>query len=968
MKHPLLLPALLAALALSCTRDAVPLERALSGHRPFLLRLSFQQDHTRCEPATTADPAPALFAPLECAPPRERVARRITRRAAALRQAHDDVATLGRLDLLTAGTATAYDRAVHSLEAAAVDDSSAAVLNDLAVAYAVRGAAARSALDMLRALDAVLRASRIDTTFEPAVVNRAILLQRLALAGLAATSRAGDPWLRDVAAHDPAAAAIDLQRIREDSARGALARWGAAVLDGAERRAQDALEDARRYGDMLVDASVAEAVAGIDALGPAERTRRARAHTAYQRGEALFARALFGEALASLDSAAADFADTSSPFAAWNALARAGVLLYDGSPGIADSIAADVIERYDAARFPALIGRAHWVRALTASRLGVHEVGIRHYDIAVNAYARAREAENRGAVEFQLGQAMLLLGQARTAEVPMIEGIRTLSAFPSSPRLHDSLLGLGRHATSLGLYAAARAIHEEGLLVAQRTGRRKDPGEVHVRLAQNAVAAGAAGDAHEHLAAARAIYEQVQDSTMRQRGGADIRDTEGALVLDSQPAEAVRLLGDAVAYFTELQNAPGSIRALTRRATALRLQQRHAEAALDLERAIALYELNLRGANAGTRAALQESAAAAYDAMIATQLALDEPVRALDWLMRSRGSTTAAVERAARSMEGRALAYALLPDELVVWAWEGKDWRATRVSVAAADVAQQVRALLAGDLRAADSLHALLVPVQLAAAAPLLIVPDRVLGSVPFAALRDRATGTFLVERAHLSMYAPGGSTARSTRTPRVLVASAADFDRRAFGDLPPLPGARAEAQRVHGLYGAATLLQDADVTPARLMDELQRHDVLHFAGHARALPATPEQSFLVTAADTLGSNRITAAQLARLDLRHVRLVVLGACSSAERGSVRSGDVSGIAQAFLTAGAASVIASVHDVDDAATAELLTRLHRHVAAGAAPADALRSAQLELLRSNDVRLREPRAWAGFHHYTS
>jgi len=58
-----------------------------------------------------------------------------------------------------------------------------------------------------------------------------------------------------------------------------------------------------------------------------------------------------------------------------------------------------------------------------------------------------------------------------------------------------------------------------------------------------------------------------------------------------------------------------------------------------------------------------------------------------------------------------------------------------------------------------------------------------------------------------------------------------------------------------------------------------------------------------------------------------------------------------------------VVASLWDVEDAATQRLMAAFHRQVAAGGNPAEALRDAQLELLRSDDRALRRPSAWAAF-----
>ena len=87
---------------------------------------------------------------------------------------------------------------------------------------------------------------------------------------------------------------------------------------------------------------------------------------------------------------------------------------------------------------------------------------------------------------------------------------------------------------------------------------------------------------------------------------------------------------------------------------------------------------------------------------------------------------------------------------------------------------------------------------------------------------------------------------------------------------------------------------------------------------------------------------------------RHTRVVVLAACSSA-RGEERAGEGGiSVARAFLAAGVPNVIATLWPIDDAAAADFFPRVHRHLAAGVAPAEALRAAQLECIQRREAPL--------------
>ena len=91
-------------------------------------------------------------------------------------------------------------------------------------------------------------------------------------------------------------------------------------------------------------------------------------------------------------------------------------------------------------------------------------------------------------------------------------------------------------------------------------------------------------------------------------------------------------------------------------------------------------------------------------------------------------------------------------------------------------------------------------------------------------------------------------------------------------------------------------------------------------------------------------------------------LVVLSACDTALGREVRGEGLIGLTQGFMAAGARSLIASLWQVPDRATAELMTQLYRYMLVdGLRPAEALRKAQL--WSAAQPRFRDPYFWGGF-----
>jgi CHAT domain-containing protein len=120
---------------------------------------------------------------------------------------------------------------------------------------------------------------------------------------------------------------------------------------------------------------------------------------------------------------------------------------------------------------------------------------------------------------------------------------------------------------------------------------------------------------------------------------------------------------------------------------------------------------------------------------------------------------------------------------------------------------------------------------------------------------------------------------------------------------------------------------------------------VIHYGGHADAGTEALMPALLLAADRERG--RLDAREIASLKLR-APVVVLAACATAEGTIHKTEGTTSLARAFLAAGAPSVIATLWPIDDGRAAPLFIRLHQAMTAGARPADALRSVQLEFIR--------------------
>lgn len=154
----------------------------------------------------------------------------------------------------------------------------------------------------------------------------------------------------------------------------------------------------------------------------------------------------------------------------------------------------------------------------------------------------------------------------------------------------------------------------------------------------------------------------------------------------------------------------------------------------------------------------------------------------------------------------------------------------------------------------------------------------------------------------------------------------------------------------------------DATLDAVQSLD-LTRYGVVHFATHAVFDPQYAGMSgLLLTQVDECGRQRSGFLNVSRvMNLRLVdAIVVLSACSTGQGHTIAGEGVVGLVSGFMYAGARSVVASMWEVDDAATAELMSRFYEKLAKGMSTGAALRAAQLELLRSP---WSAPVFWGGF-----
>ncbi|HYL55484.1 MAG TPA: CHAT domain-containing tetratricopeptide repeat protein [Gemmatimonadales bacterium] len=261
----------------------------------------------------------------------------------------------------------------------------------------------------------------------------------------------------------------------------------------------------------------------------------------------------------------------------------------------------------------------------------------------------------------------------------------------------------------------------------------------------------------------------------------------------------------------------------------------------------------------------------------------------------------------------------------------------------------------------------LIEPVQasgmLAGKRALLIAPHAELHYAPFAALLGApGPDAYLIQRYRLT-FVPSASLwlrlgARDRPTGSGVLALAPRVG--------VLPGSAAEVAAIGRLFGTRAHVLVGDRASKRaLRDAAPEQAIVHFATYGVLNKDNPLFSFVELMPQGGDDGRLEVHEVFGLRL-HARLVVLSACQTAlgagALADVPAGDDwVGLVQAFLSAGASHVLATLWPVEDRTTAELMTRFYGALSAGQPEAEALAEAQRATLRNPATA--HPFYWAGF-----
>jgi CHAT domain-containing protein len=232
-------------------------------------------------------------------------------------------------------------------------------------------------------------------------------------------------------------------------------------------------------------------------------------------------------------------------------------------------------------------------------------------------------------------------------------------------------------------------------------------------------------------------------------------------------------------------------------------------------------------------------------------------------------------------------------------------------------------------------------------ASHLVIVPHNVLHAIPFHALFD---GTRYVGDDFTVSYAPSASIYRLCR--------AKPHARGAGALIMGVPDAMApliadEVTAVAEIMPEARVFVGAEATAAQLRSHAAESRFVHLATHARFRSDNAMFSSIL-----LGDGPLCVYDLYQMQLPS-ELVTLSGCGTGLASSVAGDEQVGLVRGLLYAGARTVLLTLWDAHDRATATFMQVFYRSVQGGLSPARALQHG-MQVVRGDHSH---PFYWAPF-----
>jgi CHAT domain-containing protein len=313
------------------------------------------------------------------------------------------------------------------------------------------------------------------------------------------------------------------------------------------------------------------------------------------------------------------------------------------------------------------------------------------------------------------------------------------------------------------------------------------------------------------------------------------------------------------------------------------------------------------------------------------------------------------------------LTFVALPSGLAVWLLKGPELSFRKVDLPVKRISEVAERLTRG-CATAESSEAVLrseatalsqwllgpLDKELNGVRKVIVETDDPVSAIPWPAL-VRSNGHYWTEDFALEVRVGTGASVESGPL-GVSLEGALAVGAPAVAELPPLPEAKREAEKVKSLVPRSILLEGQSATLQDVRAHLASVPLFHFAGHGYG----GEGGGLILRGPSGTAAMLRAADIEKLDLSRCVLAVLSGCSTGSGELHGPGDPQSLVRAFLRAGTHEVVASYWNISSAGTSQFMQEFYHAMLNRAPVAESLQKATAAL-RSGGV-YAHPYYWAG------
>lgn len=253
----------------------------------------------------------------------------------------------------------------------------------------------------------------------------------------------------------------------------------------------------------------------------------------------------------------------------------------------------------------------------------------------------------------------------------------------------------------------------------------------------------------------------------------------------------------------------------------------------------------------------------------------------------------------------------------------------------------------------------------------VIFIPYRELFQVSFSALKA-PDKSYLIEK-HTILSAPSiqvlellhnqQSKSSPRRKSSVLVIGNPNYPTQGPNgetiNLENLSGSEEEVTKIATLYGSEAVT-GPKATETLVKNQIASADLIHFATHGLLYEINTQHGIpgaIALSADHKNDGFLTSDEILTLNLK-ADLIVVSACDTG-RGYLTGDGVIGLSRSLMASGVSSLILSLWEVDDLASAVFMTEFHKHYKQSQNKAQALREAMLKIKEEYE----HPVFWAPF-----